>query len=464
MTSADCDDGDPCNGTEVCTNGRCLASRGISGCQAADPLAAITSFGDDLVAFVNVNTRAVDGTTPVGRGPWGVAWSRDGTRLFVTNRKDKSVSVIDVATRIVVGTVPVGAQPLGVAVHPFLPRAYVTSYEGDRLMVVDTDTLAVVDTIRVGNGPAGVAVHPAGSEIYVANYIAGSVSVIDAATDVVVGTVDTSAQPVGLAVAPDGTKVYVACLRGRTVSVLGTVSRSLLGTIRVGRQPIGVAFAPHAARAYVTNSGDDTVTVLDTATDRAIAKIPVGNFPLGIDVTADGIVFVAAGRSDQVGVFDESGTGIGSVEVPGTPVAIGAFIGTPPGGCPTVGPVCDDANPYTGDVCIPGTGCATTPIEGLAGVRSGLAAIRQILENAGPDDALAAEVAAELGPFESAVEAAETGVTRDAIRLMRRSLKPISRTLEAARRHKRLGATGGRLLDIVREARTELKRLGRHLP
>jgi YVTN family beta-propeller protein len=306
-------------------------------------------------------------------------------------------------------------------------------------------------------------VHPAGTEIYVANYLAGSVSVIDASTNAVVATVATPAQPVGIAIAPDGTKAYVACLRARDVAVVGTVSHSLLGTIRVGRQPVGVAFATTAERAYVTNSADDTVTVLDTATDRAIAKVPVGNFPLGIAVTDDGTVFVADGRTDDVAILDETGASTGSVQVPDTPVAIGQFIGTPPGDCPTDAPVCDDANPFTGDVCIPGTGCATTPIDGLAGVRSGLAAMKAIIEDAGPNDPIAAEVAGELGALESSLSAAESGITRDTIRLVRRSLKPIAKTLESARRHHALGTTGARLLDIVREARMQLKRLGRQV-
>ena len=462
MTAADCDDGDPCNGAEACTNGSCLASRAVEGCTPGDPIAAITSFDDDVVALVNVRTRTVDGSVEVGRGPWGVAWSPDGATLYVTNRKSRSVSVVDVATRTVVGTVAVGAQPLGIAVHPFLPRAYVTSYDQDRLAVVDTKALTVVDTVRVGNGPAGVAVHPAGAEIYVANYIAGTVSVIDAATNSVVATVDTPALPVGIAMAPDETKAYVACLRARSVAIIGTVSHSLLGTIRVGRQPIGVAFAP-TARAYVTNSGDDTITVIDTATDRAIAKVPVGKFPLGVDVTADGTVFVAEGKSHDVALLDGDGVGIGAVPTPSTPVAIGRFIGTPPGNCPTNGLVCDDANPYTGDACVPGTGCTTTPIDGLPGVRSGLAAILEIIEQAGPDDPLASAIASELGQLESALAAAETSGDRASIQLVRRALKPILKTLQAGRRHGTLGGRGARLLDIVLEARAELRRLGRQV-
>ena len=144
----------------------------------------MTAFGDDALAFCNTRTRTVEGTVPVGRAPWGVAWRPGGDRVFVTNRKDDTVSVVDVVARTVVATIPVGSQPLGIAMHPFLPRAYVASYGGDRVDVVDTDALAVVDRIPVGDGPAGVAVHPAGATLFVANYIAGTVSAVDLATGI----------------------------------------------------------------------------------------------------------------------------------------------------------------------------------------------------------------------------------------------------------------------------------------
>lgn len=457
-TAAECDDGDPCNGFESCTDGRCLAARGKDVCDGPDPLAAITSFAADVVTFVNVRSHASEGSTAVGHGPWGVSWTPDGGRVWVTNRDSKSVSIVDVLSRTVVGTVGVGAQPLGIAVHPFLPRAYVTSYDDDRMTVIDTGTLAVVDTLHVGNGPAGVTIHPAGGEIYVANYIEGSLSVIDATTNQVVGSVHTPAWPVGLAVSPDGTKIYVACFKARQVAVVGTVSHTLLGTIRVGRAPVGVAFDAARARAYVTNSGDDTLTVIDTTTDKAIAKLPVGNFPLGIAVADDSTVFVAEGKADDV-AFVSDGHASAPLTMPKTPVAIGSFIGTPPGACGREPIPCDDANPYTGDACTPGVGCSKTPIEGLASLRAGIEAMKAIIEEAGPGDPVAAEVAGELGALDSALSAAETGGSKDALKLVRKTLKPILKTLESARKHGTLGANGARLLDIAREGRDQLKRL-----
>jgi YVTN family beta-propeller protein len=462
-TAADCDDGDPCNGVEGCVGGRCLAPRGVGGttCPAGDPIAVVSRFRANAVAFCNTRTRTVETSVAVGKSPWGIAWQPDGRRVFVTNRDSDTVSVLDAVARTVVGTVSVDGQPLGVAVHPFLPRAYVSSYDEDTVNVVDTASLAVVARIKVGRGPSGIAVHPAGARVYVANYVEGTVSVIDAATNVVVGTVPTPPLPVGIAVHPAGTKVYVACLKDRQLAVVGTVSDSVLRIVQVGRRPIGVAFEPGGARAYVTNSADATVTVLDADADRVVAKVDVGKFPIGVAVAAGGGVWVADSRDGTMSVVGTGGTAA-SVPIADTPVAIGDFIGTPPDGCPRAPLPCDDANPFTGDACHAGVGCTQTAIPGPSGLHAGVAGIQTILADPGTaDDPVVADVRSALPALESAVAAAETGGDRSALRLVRRTLKPILKTLERAKRHGTLGAAGARLLDIAREARRDLKRVAK---
>jgi YVTN family beta-propeller protein len=460
-TSADCDDGDPCNGGETCTNGTCLVARADASpvCTGADALAVVTRFDAGAVTLVNTRTRAIDSTIAVGDSPWGVAWAHDGARIYVTNRKGDSVSVVDTASRAVIATIPVGKTPLGIAVHPFLPRAYVTSYTGDRVDVIDTTTLAVVDQIKVGDGPSGLAIHPAGAQLFVANYIGGTVSVVDLATNTVDATVATPALPVGIAIHPGGTKAYVACLKGREIAVIGTVSRSLLRTIRVGRKPIGVAFDDAGTRAYVTNSGDDTVTVLDAGTDTAIAKRPVGEFPIGVAVAGDGTVWVAGSEDDSLDVLGESDAT--SVAVPDTPVAIGDFIGTPPSDCPAAPLPCDDANPFTGDACRPDAGCVRDEITGFAAVKVGTDTIAALVEQADPADPLVARLRDRLGALQSAVEAAGTGGDRAAVKLVRKSLQPILKELEAARKRGTLGQDGARLLDVARETKRQIKSLGK---
>ena len=63
----------------------------------------------------------------VGSGPYGVAVSPDGTKVYVANDNSNTVSVIDTATNTVTATVPVGSYPSGVAVSPDGTKVYVAN-------------------------------------------------------------------------------------------------------------------------------------------------------------------------------------------------------------------------------------------------------------------------------------------------------------------------------------------------
>jgi YVTN family beta-propeller protein len=45
---------------------------------------------------------------------WGIALSRDGSRLYGVNGVDGTMSVVDTATQMEIATVEVGAMPWGV--------------------------------------------------------------------------------------------------------------------------------------------------------------------------------------------------------------------------------------------------------------------------------------------------------------------------------------------------------------
>ncbi len=49
----------------------------------------------------------------VGKRPWGIALSRDGSKLYSANGPSNDVSVIDLATFTVVKTIPAGKVPVG---------------------------------------------------------------------------------------------------------------------------------------------------------------------------------------------------------------------------------------------------------------------------------------------------------------------------------------------------------------
>jgi len=68
------------------------------------------------VSAIDVASSQVTQSVAVGKRPWGIALSRDGTKLYSANGPSSDVSVIDVATFTVVKTVPAGQVPWGVAI------------------------------------------------------------------------------------------------------------------------------------------------------------------------------------------------------------------------------------------------------------------------------------------------------------------------------------------------------------
>ncbi|RPF30116.1 YVTN family beta-propeller protein [Streptomyces sp. Ag109_G2-6] len=116
---------------------------------------------------------------PGVRFPTGVAV--DETLLYVTNFFAGTVSVVDLSRDSVVDTIPVSTGPYGVAVSHNGDRLYVAHFgsSSDSVSVIDTSSRKVVDTIPVADGPRGVAVNQDGTRLYVTNFFADTVSLID---------------------------------------------------------------------------------------------------------------------------------------------------------------------------------------------------------------------------------------------------------------------------------------------
>ena len=84
----------------------------------------------------------------VGKRPYGIAVSPDGSKVYVTNEYSNTVSVIDTATNTVTATVPVESYPSGVAVSPDGTRVYVVN-EGGTVSVIDTVTNTVTAIVEL---------------------------------------------------------------------------------------------------------------------------------------------------------------------------------------------------------------------------------------------------------------------------------------------------------------------------
>jgi|ERR1700674_933958 len=144
--------------------------------------ALVTCFGSDAVYPINLKTRTVGKPLTVGRSPWGLSSSPDGTLAIVANYYSGDASVLTVVK-------PAGSSPIGASASPIRERAriplaspigagevagraknaaftadarmaLVTNLGNNEVFVIDVEANRVTKTIKVGQAPYGVAFIP----------------------------------------------------------------------------------------------------------------------------------------------------------------------------------------------------------------------------------------------------------------------------------------------------------------
>lgn len=124
----------------------------------------VANQGTHRVDLVNGDTLEVVGSIPTGvtaaSGTHAFAYSRDVSRLFVTNRLEGSISVIDTKTREVIDTWIVGGSPDMATVSPDGDQLWVSNRYHGTVIVLDPQTGELLATIETGGNPHGLTYWP----------------------------------------------------------------------------------------------------------------------------------------------------------------------------------------------------------------------------------------------------------------------------------------------------------------
>ncbi len=208
--------------------------------------------------------------------PAGLAFSADGTRLYVCGNLSNTLLEIDLASGDVLRTFAVGVAPFEVVLAG--ENAFVSNLGGrrpgpdDLTGAAGKGTFVRVDPLR----------HTS---------LEGSVSVINLSSgdvrEVIVGRHASA-----MAVSPDGKHVVCANSGDDSLAILDAATGDLLETVWAKRTPAelysampnGLAFDPSGERLYVTNGAQNAVAVIewdpeDRGETRVVGLIPVGWFP-----------------------------------------------------------------------------------------------------------------------------------------------------------------------------------------
>ncbi len=286
------------------------------------------------ILFVDMTTCQIKQTLVLpkeGNSFHGIAWSRDGQRVWTTECED----ILRVAARDADGTFawadtillpgPSGkdeSAPGGFVIDEDAQTAYVALSRWNAIGIVNLQTKKLDGTIPVGIAPYTIVA--LGKKAYVTNWggrvprgidptgptsgsraivnkktgiaSTGTVSVIDLETRRVIKDIDVGLHPSGTAFSPDGLRLYIANANSDTISVIDTAKDSVVQTLSAkpmdelpfGSAPNALAVSNDGATLYVANGGNNAIAVIDLREGRVQGLIPAGWYPGSVLLTRDG--------------------------------------------------------------------------------------------------------------------------------------------------------------------------------
>lgn len=229
-----------------------------------------------------------------------VIFDEAGRRAFASQMETASVYEIDVATREVVRKLDTGSSwTKVVALSPDESRLYASNWLGNDVSEIDLASGAVLRRIPVVTTPRGLWIDPTGSVLVVAGYDDGELEVVNLATgggEVLHESGGSMRHLVG-----HGSTVYASDMGRARVMALDLPTGEVTMLAPTDRAPNTIDLSPDGRVLFVSNRGRNnpesyylpgpewgSILLIDTSTGAYLDAIIGGNQPTGLDVSPDG--------------------------------------------------------------------------------------------------------------------------------------------------------------------------------
>lgn len=178
----------------------------------------VANTDNNTVTLVDATTRKKRKEIPVGDHPEGVSWVGNGPLAVVTLYRDDAVAFVDVEAGKVVGMLDKIVEPYGVVTSRDGKRAYVSQDYPGSVCEIDVEAKKVLRTIPVGQWSRGLALSNDGSRLYVSNFFTADLNAVDLASGKVVDTWEGNGEDNlarNVALHPKRDKAYLPGIRAR---------------------------------------------------------------------------------------------------------------------------------------------------------------------------------------------------------------------------------------------------------
>ena len=330
------------------------------------------------VVILDLSAGKVASRTKVDEAFYGLAFSKDGTRLFCSGAGEEVVHGFHFADGQLTehASYPLGDPkqrgiPCGLAVSADARTIYTANLWGQgfsRLSLTESGSaFATLPLLPPGASIPGAPVLPPSTDdpsitkranqlletadpkapfpyaclldekkgrLYVSLWGQAGVAVIDTKTNAVVTRWTTEEHPNEMVLSKDGKRLFVANANRNTVSALDTVDGHLTETLLAeltpnapsGNTPNSLALSPDGGLLFVANANINTISVFDVSTfanSRSLGFIPVGWYPTSVRISSDGkTLYVVNGKG---GISHPNP--LGPMHAAGAKTTVGQYIG-----------------------------------------------------------------------------------------------------------------------------------------
>ena len=280
--------------------------------QAAKPaeptLAVVLNSGDASVSLVDMKTRTVTKTMPIGKEPHHVMLTPDEKTLLVANAVGNDIALMNPLTGEVTGRIAKIIDPYHIGYSPD-NRWFITA--ANRLDRVDIYAangadLKLAKTIAVGKTPSHIAFTADSKLAFVTMQDSNDLAVIDLVNQTLLWKIPTGPAPAGLWMTPGDQYLLVGITGGDYVQVIDWRNRREVKKIFTGKGAHN--FRPQGDRkhVFVTNRIASSISLINMQTLEKVGDItglPAG--PDDMELTPDGKqLWVTFRFARKAGVID----------------------------------------------------------------------------------------------------------------------------------------------------------------
>jgi YVTN family beta-propeller protein len=276
--------------------------------RAEPTLAVVLNSGDASVSLVDMKTRTVTQTIPIGKEPHHVMLTPDEKTLLIANAMGNDIALMNPLTGEVTGRIPKIIDPYHIGYSPD-NRWFITA--ANRLDRVDIYSangadLKLAKTITVGKTPSHIAFTADSKLAFVTMQDSNELAAIDLVNHTLLWKMPTGPAPAGLWMTPGDQYLLVGITGGDYVQVLDWRNRREVKKIFTGKGAHN--FRPQGDRkhVFVTNRIASSISLINMQTLEKVGDItdlPAG--PDDMELTPDGKqLWVTFRFARKAGVID----------------------------------------------------------------------------------------------------------------------------------------------------------------